>query len=137
MISSQHHPQNQGQDYGGSSTTEAYQTDSTSAAEEQEQQDYQQEHNTNRCMMLLHDMQGQIEFYFGVNNYTRDVFLQQVVATHHGSVPISVIAQNPTGMGQAAAELLFARLENSTLPPRQIVIATQLLIRGSGEIPAL
>jgi LacI family transcriptional regulator len=50
--------------------------------------------------------------------------------------PISVIAQNPTAMGQAAAELLFARLHDNTLPPRKIVIATQLLARGSGEIPA-
>jgi len=49
--------------------------------------------------------------------------------------PISVIAQNPTSMGQTAADLLFARLEDNTLPPRQIVIATQLLARGSGEIP--
>jgi LacI family transcriptional regulator len=49
---------------------------------------------------------------------------------------ISVIAQNPAAMGKAAAEQLFARLDDSTLPPRQIVIATQLLARGSGEIPA-
>jgi LacI family transcriptional regulator len=51
--------------------------------------------------------------------------------------PITVIAQDPTAMGRAAAELLFARLDDNTLPPRQIVIATQLLVRGSGEIPAL
>lgn len=50
--------------------------------------------------------------------------------------PISVIAQNPAAIGQAAAELVFARLEDNSLPPRQIVIATQLLARGSGEIPA-
>lgn len=51
--------------------------------------------------------------------------------------PISVIAQNPAAMGKAAAELLFARLEHTTLPPRQIVIATELLARGSGEIRAV
>jgi LacI family transcriptional regulator len=50
--------------------------------------------------------------------------------------PISVIAQNPTAMGKAAAELLFARLDDNSLPPRQIIIATELLARGSGEIPA-
>lgn len=50
--------------------------------------------------------------------------------------PVSVIAQNPAAIGQAAAELLFARLDDNSLPPRQIVIATQLLARGSGEIPA-
>jgi LacI family transcriptional regulator len=52
------------------------------------------------------------------------------------SPPISVIAQNPAEMGRTAAELLFARLEDNTLPPRQIMIATKLIIRGSGEIPA-
>jgi len=51
------------------------------------------------------------------------------------SPPISVIAQNPTLLGQTAAELLFARLNDNTLPPRQIVIPTHLLARGSGEIP--
>lgn len=50
--------------------------------------------------------------------------------------PISVIAQNPAAMGKTAAERLFARLDDNTLSPRQIVIATQLLARGSGEIPA-
>jgi LacI family transcriptional regulator len=50
--------------------------------------------------------------------------------------PTSVIAQNPTAMGKAAAEQLFLRLANPTLPPRQIVIPTQLLARGSGEILA-
>jgi LacI family transcriptional regulator len=49
--------------------------------------------------------------------------------------PISVIAQNPTAMGKAAAERLFARLDDTALPPQQIVVPTQLLARGSGEIP--
>lgn len=50
--------------------------------------------------------------------------------------PVSVIAQNPAAIGQAAAELLFARLDDPSLPPRQVVVATQLLVRGSGEILA-
>lgn len=50
--------------------------------------------------------------------------------------PVSVVAQNSTAMGQAAAELLFARLDGNTMPPRQIVLATELLARGSGELPA-
>lgn len=49
--------------------------------------------------------------------------------------PISVVAQNPAAMGKAAAEQLFARLDDSALPPRRIVIPTRLLARGSGEIP--
>lgn len=60
-----------------------------------------------------------------------DILLADLLAP-----PISVIAQNPAAMGQAAAELLFARLDDSTLPPRQVLIPTQLLGRGSGEIPA-
>jgi LacI family transcriptional regulator len=48
--------------------------------------------------------------------------------------PVTVIAQRPAAMGKAAAELLFARLADSTLPPRQIVVPTELLVRGSGEI---
>lgn len=51
------------------------------------------------------------------------------------SPPISVMAQDPAAMGKAAAEQLFARLADSTLPPRQIVIPTRLLARGSGELP--
>jgi LacI family transcriptional regulator len=51
--------------------------------------------------------------------------------------PVSVVAQNPAAMGKAAAESLFARLDNHALPPRQIVMETQLLARGTGEIPAL
>jgi LacI family transcriptional regulator len=49
--------------------------------------------------------------------------------------PLSVIAQNPTAMGQAAAERLFARLDNNTLPAQQLIIPTRLLARGSGELP--
>lgn len=50
--------------------------------------------------------------------------------------PISVVAQDPAAMGRAAAEQLFARLDDTGLPPRQIIIPTRLLARGSGEIPA-
>jgi LacI family transcriptional regulator len=48
--------------------------------------------------------------------------------------PISVVAQNPAEMGRASAELLFARLEDQDLPPSHLVVPTQLLARGSGEI---
>jgi LacI family transcriptional regulator len=49
---------------------------------------------------------------------------------------VSVIAQDPTGLGQAAAELLFARIDGDRAPPRQVVVPTRLVPRGSGEIPA-
>ena len=90
MISSQHHP------YPSNHAESYHHTDSTSVTEEPHPQDYHPEQqNNNRSTMLLHGMREQIEFYFSINNYTRDVFLQQVVTTHQGSVPITVIAQFP------------------------------------------
>lgn len=47
---------------------------------------------------------------------------------------ISVIAQDPFRMGIEAAELLFARLDGYEGPSRQRLIATKLIVRGSGEI---
>jgi LacI family transcriptional regulator len=45
------------------------------------------------------------------------------------------MAQDPTAMGRQAAELVFARLEGDTSPPRTAVVQTRLVQRGSGEIP--
>ncbi|MFF3573186.1 LacI family DNA-binding transcriptional regulator [Nocardia jiangxiensis] len=50
--------------------------------------------------------------------------------------PLTAITQDPTRIGHAAAELLFARLDGDTSPPQHRVIPTQLIPRGSGEIPA-
>lgn len=47
---------------------------------------------------------------------------------------VTVIAQDPTGIGRAAAELLFARLAGDTSPHRTVVVPTRLVVRGSGEI---
>ncbi|CAN5138583.1 LacI family DNA-binding transcriptional regulator [soil metagenome] len=47
---------------------------------------------------------------------------------------ITVIAQNPAGIGELAAQRLFARLDGDTTPPRSHIVPTTLLIRGSGEI---
>ena len=47
---------------------------------------------------------------------------------------VSVVAQDPTAIGRAAAELLFARLDGDRRPPRQVVVPTRLIARGSGEI---
>jgi LacI family transcriptional regulator, galactose operon repressor len=49
---------------------------------------------------------------------------------------ISVAAQDPQAMGQAAAELLFRRLGGDTSPSIHRVISVKLIARGSGEIPA-
>ena len=48
---------------------------------------------------------------------------------------ITVVAQNPADIGRAAAERVFARLTDPTLPPERIVLPTHLVPRGSGEIP--
>jgi LacI family transcriptional regulator len=47
---------------------------------------------------------------------------------------VTVIAQDPIGVGRTAAELLFARLDGETGPPKQVLVPTKLIVRGSGEI---
>jgi LacI family transcriptional regulator len=47
--------------------------------------------------------------------------------------PVSVISLDPTELGKAAAELLFARLDGDREPPRRIVLPAHLTARGSGE----
>ena len=48
---------------------------------------------------------------------------------------ITVVAQDPTTMGRIAAEELFARLGGDRSPSRHHVVPTNLIVRGSGEIP--
>jgi len=48
--------------------------------------------------------------------------------------PLTIMRQNPVEMGRVAASRLFARLDGDDSPPRRMVVATELLIRGSGEI---
>jgi LacI family transcriptional regulator len=47
---------------------------------------------------------------------------------------ITVIAQDPAGMGRTAARALFQRMDGHMAEPREISIATTLIPRGSGEI---
>lgn len=48
---------------------------------------------------------------------------------------VTVVAQDPQGIGQAAAELLFSRLDGYSGPSRRVVLETPLIERGSGELP--
>jgi LacI family transcriptional regulator len=48
--------------------------------------------------------------------------------------PVTVVALNPGTLGKSAAELLFARLDGDSAPPRRIVLPVQLMPRGSGEV---
>jgi LacI family transcriptional regulator len=47
---------------------------------------------------------------------------------------ITVLKYDPSEVGRAAAELLFARLAGDSRPPQRISIPTRLVARGSGEI---
>jgi LacI family transcriptional regulator len=49
---------------------------------------------------------------------------------------VSVIAQDPPALGRTAARLLLTRLDGDDGPPKHVVVPTQLVARGSGEIPA-
>jgi len=48
---------------------------------------------------------------------------------------ITVVAQDPRGIGRLAAELLFRRVDGHTGPRIREVLPTRLIARGSGEIP--
>jgi DNA-binding LacI/PurR family transcriptional regulator len=50
------------------------------------------------------------------------------------SPPVSVMAQDPVATGATAAQLLFARIDGDTSPPREVLLLTRLVARGSGEI---
>ena len=47
---------------------------------------------------------------------------------------LTVVAQDPHGLGRTAAELLFARLDGGDGPSREVVLPTRLIPRGSGEL---
>jgi len=47
---------------------------------------------------------------------------------------LTVIAQDPAAIGQAAAELLLSRLDGDRSKARSVVVPTRLIVRGSGEL---
>jgi LacI family transcriptional regulator len=51
------------------------------------------------------------------------------------ATPTTVIRHDSHRMGAEAAELAFARLDGLDDPPRRVVLATELVPRGSGEVP--
>ena len=50
------------------------------------------------------------------------------------SPSISVVAQDPARLGEAAAELLFSRLAGDTSPPQRIELPVQLVVRDSSRL---
>ncbi|MFI9272986.1 LacI family DNA-binding transcriptional regulator [Kitasatospora sp. NPDC052896] len=51
------------------------------------------------------------------------------------AVPVTVVAQDPARLGRMAADLLFRRLAGERGPAQRIELPTQLIPRGSGELP--
>ncbi len=51
--------------------------------------------------------------------------------------PVTVVAQDAVALGATAAQLLFARIAGDTSPPRELVLRTRLVVRGSGELAPL
>ena len=49
---------------------------------------------------------------------------------------ITVIAQDPAGIGRVAAERLFARMDDDSGPAETIMVPARLISRGSGELRA-
>jgi LacI family transcriptional regulator len=47
---------------------------------------------------------------------------------------VTVIAQDPTGMGHRAAQLVFERIAGDDRPAQLEIVPTRLIARGSGEI---
>jgi LacI family transcriptional regulator, galactose operon repressor len=47
---------------------------------------------------------------------------------------VTVIAQDPAGMGRTAASLVFRRLDGEQWPPARHIVPVTLIERGSGEI---
>lgn len=76
-------------------------------------------------LRTLHDYTRQIAF-IGFDDFD----LAEMLPT-----PITVIKHDPTEMGRKGAELLFARLNGDERPPQHLLLPTELLARGSGEIP--
>ena len=73
----------------------------------------------------------------GLQRAGRDGRLRRHRAGRRGLDPgLTVVAQDPRGLGRAAAELLFERLDGFDGPSRRIVLPTRLIERGSGELRA-
>jgi LacI family transcriptional regulator len=50
--------------------------------------------------------------------------------------PVTVVHQDPSALGQKAAQQLFGRLLGDESPPETVVMPTRLIVRSSGRVPA-
>ena len=51
------------------------------------------------------------------------------------AMPTTVVRHDSHELGRRAAELAFMRLDGDGGPPRRVVVPTELVARGSGEVP--
>jgi LacI family transcriptional regulator len=51
------------------------------------------------------------------------------------AIPTTVVRHDSPRMGAQAAALAFDRLDGDEHPPRRVVVPTELIVRGSGEVP--
>jgi LacI family transcriptional regulator len=70
----------------------------------------------------------------GLHEQVALVGFDDIVLADAVSPGLTVVAQDPGGLGRAAAELLFERLDGFDGPSRRVELPTRLIPRGSGEL---
>ena len=78
------------------------------------------------AVRALHDL--------GLQHEVAMVGFDDVVLADAVDPGLTVVAQDPLGLGRVAAELLFERVDGHDGPSRQVVLPTTLIQRGSGEL---
>ncbi len=80
---------------------------------------------------------GTVDTLYGEHQHRESVALvgfDEFALADKLSPPVTVVAQDPATIGATAAQLLFGRITGDTSPPREVVLLTRLVVRGSGEI---
>ena len=72
----------------------------------------------------------------GLQDQVAHVGFDDIVLAGSIEPALTVVAQDALGLGRAAAELLFSRLDGFTGPGPQVVLPTRVIERGSGELQA-
>ncbi len=72
--------------------------------------------------------------HLGLHTTIAHVGFDDVVMADALQPGLTVVAQDAPGLGRAAAELIFARLDGDDAPPRRVVLPTRMIERGSGEL---
>jgi LacI family transcriptional regulator len=72
----------------------------------------------------------------GLHGTTAFVGFDDVMLAEAVRPGLTVLAQDPVGLGRTGAERLFARLDGDESPTSEVVLPVRLIERGSGEIAA-